>query len=111
MASSFKRFGQSRAARVLLLSMSLAMLAAPASAKVVIGVLAPTAERVRFVFETKIMTEVAKANGDQIIVQYANESAATQKNQAETLIERGVDVIVMTAIDAKIGRASCRERV
>lgn len=71
-----------------------------ASAGLLIGVILPGQNQARVAFELKAMQDAAAANGDELIVQYSMESAATQKNQVEAMIERGVNVIIMTPIDA-----------
>ena len=85
------------------LAFSLAAFAAPVSAAegLLIGVVFPTQQHARVAFEIRILEETAEANGDEVIVQYSMESAATQKNQVETMIERGIDVLILQAIDAK----------
>lgn len=71
----------------------------PRPSGVLIGVAFPTQNQSRWATEEKILSARAAANGDRVIVQYANESAATQKNQVETLLQRGVQVLILTAID------------
>src|SRR3954451_1995070 len=85
------------------LALGLSALAGPANAQdpVRIGVIFPTQNQVRWAWEERLLVEQAEANGDKVIVQFSNESAATQKNQVENLIQRGVKVLVMAAIDAQ----------
>jgi D-xylose transport system substrate-binding protein len=92
--------------RRLAAAISLALLAAsckPSSSGVLIGVAFPTQNQARWATEEKIIVARAKANGDRVIVQYANESAATQKNQVETLLQRGVQVLILTSINPAAG--------
>lgn len=70
-----------------------------------IGVIFPTQNQVRWAWEEKILAATAKANGDEVLFQYANESAATQKSQVESMIQRNVNVLIMAAIDADAANA------
>jgi len=94
---------KSAALYVVQVVLGLAGFAAPAAAAdhLLIGVIFPTQHEARVAFEINILENTAKANGDQVIVQYSMESAATQKNQVEAMVERGVNVLIMAAIDAK----------
>ena len=76
------------------LALGLCALAGAANAQdpVRIGVIFPTQNQVRWAWEERLLVEQAKANGDEVIVQFSNESAATQKNQVESMIQRGVEV-------------------
>ena len=65
-----------------------------------IGVAFASRNQVRWGFEEKIIKATAEKNGDTAIVEYANESMATQANQVESMIQRGVKVLVLCAIDA-----------
>lgn len=85
----------------ILLGLTTLATSASAAEKVLIGVIFPTQQHARVAFEIKTLEETAKANGDDVIVQYSMESAATQKNQVEAMIERGVNVLILQAIDAK----------
>jgi len=83
-------------------SLCAAVLAGTASAadsSVLIGVVFPTQNQARWAIEEKIFVARAQANGDKVIFQYSNESAATQKNQVESMIQRGVKVLVLVAVD------------
>jgi D-xylose transport system substrate-binding protein len=84
-------------------ALGLTGLAAQASAtdRLLIGVIFPTQHEARVAFEINVLQQAAKTNGDDVIVQYSMESTATQKNQVEAMIERGVNVLIMQAIDAK----------
>lgn len=70
---------------------------------VLIGVVFPAQNQARWTVEGKIIAEQIEQNGDEVILQYSNESAATQKNQVESMIERGVKVLIIAAIDSKAG--------
>lgn len=101
-----KKISGVRSATLTLLAAAIAVIGAPAFAKgVQIGFILPTQQHIRFAFEARQFEETAKANGDDVIVQYSMENAATQKNQVETLIARGIDVLVMSAIDANAAAA------
>ncbi|MGR9235112.1 substrate-binding domain-containing protein (plasmid) [Rhizobium leguminosarum] len=80
-----------------------------AQESVFIGVIFPSQNQVRWAWEQKFFTEQATANGDKVIFQFSNENVATQKTQVESFIERGVNVIVMAAIDANAGNELVNE--
>ena len=92
-------------ARVASATLALGLLAfagvASAQDPVRIGVIFPTQNQERWAWEEKLLTAQAEKNGDEVIFQFANESAATQKTQVETMIQRGVNVLIMAAIDAQ----------
>ncbi|NKJ94732.1 substrate-binding domain-containing protein [Rhizobium leguminosarum bv. viciae] len=107
--SKFRQWRSTLWALPLSLVLSAATSSTFAADNVVIGVIFPTQQHARVAFEIRILEETAKANGDKVIVQYSMESAATQKNQVEAMIERGVDVIILQAIDAKAASALVTE--
>lgn len=85
-------------------AVSLVALSAPALADgALIGVVFPGQNQFRWTWETKTLTSQAEANGDKVIVQFSNESVATQKTQVESMIQRGVKVLILGAIDANAG--------
>lgn len=94
-----------KAAGAAAVALALSSFAGTAAAGVLIGVVFPTQNQARWAWEQKILTAQAKANGDEVIFQFSNESAATQKNQVEGLIERKVKVLVIAAIDAQAAGA------
>lgn len=55
----------------------------------------------RFVYEAGLMEKLAKANGDDIIVNFGNNSAATQANQIETMLLRGIKVLIVVPLEPK----------
>jgi len=66
---------------VVALLLSTTVLASPASAAdspVLIGVVLPTLKPARWATEEKIFVAHAQGNGDKVIFQYSNVSAATQ---------------------------------
>ena len=83
------------------LTLAFSALAGSASAEgLLIGVLFPSQNQVRWAWEQRFFEEQAKANGDEAIFQFSQESVATQKTQVESFIQQGIDVLVMAAIDA-----------
>ncbi len=70
-----------------------------------IGVSFWSQDQKRYPFEANIMTEEAKKNGDQVIVNYADNSASTQASQVESMIQRGVDVLIIVPLDPKASAA------
>lgn len=69
---------------------SFAGLAAAGTNPVLVGVIFPSQNQARWAIEEKIFVARAQANGDKVIFQYSDESAVTQKNQVESMIQRGV---------------------
>ena len=93
-----------------MLTLALSTFAGSARAEgLLIGVVFPSQNQVRWAWEQKFFAAQAKANGDEVIFQFSKESVATQKNQVESLIQRGVNVLVMAAIDANAGNELVRE--
>ena len=93
-----------------MLTLALSTFAGPASAKgLLIGVVFPYQNQVRWAWEQEFFTAQVKANGDDVIFQFSKESVALQKNQVESLIQRGVNVLVMAAIDANAGNEMVQE--
>jgi D-xylose transport system substrate-binding protein len=93
-------------------TVALVMSAAAVSAQaggVRIGVVFPSQNQARWAWEQKVLAEQAKGNGDETIFQYSNENAATQKNQVESMIQRQVNVLVLTAIDARAASSLVKE--
>src|SRR5690348_8243787 len=66
-----------------------------------IGVSFHTNAQQRWTFEAKILKDVAAKNGDSVIVDYANDNVSTQANQVQSMLQRGIKVLVITPVDAK----------
>jgi D-xylose transport system substrate-binding protein len=64
-----------------------------------IGVSFHTNAQQRWEFEAKILEDVAKQNGDSVIVNYANDNLTTQTNQVQSMLQRGIKVLVITPVD------------
>jgi D-xylose transport system substrate-binding protein len=97
-------------AAVATMAFALSAFAGSASASgVLIGVVFPSQNQARWAWEQKVLAEQAQANGDETIFQYSNENAATQKNQVESMIQRKVKVLVITAIDAQAANGLVKE--
>ncbi|MBB5399421.1 substrate-binding domain-containing protein [Paraburkholderia youngii] len=99
MALHTSSLGRRAVAAISLCTAAFAGTASAADSSVLIGVVFPTQNQARWATEEKIFVARAQANGDKVIFQYSNESAATQKNQVESMIQRGVKVLVLVAID------------
>ncbi len=67
---------------------------------VLIGVSFPSQSQERWSFETNILKAQAEKNGDEAIVNFAEESMATQTSQIESMLQRGIDVLVLSPVDA-----------
>jgi D-xylose transport system substrate-binding protein len=66
-----------------------------------IGVSFHTNAQQRWEFEAKILKAAAAKNGDRVIVSYANDNVATQSNQVQSMLQRGIKTLIITPVDAK----------
>jgi putative multiple sugar transport system substrate-binding protein len=64
-----------------------------------VGISMPTRDNERWIRESDKMTEVLKGSGYGTEVQFANNDVATQVNQIENLITKGVDALVICSVD------------
>jgi D-xylose transport system substrate-binding protein len=64
-----------------------------------IGVSFHTNAQQRWAFEEEILKDAAAKNGDEAIVNYANDNVTTQTNQVQSMLQRGIDTLVITPID------------
>jgi D-xylose transport system substrate-binding protein len=55
----------------------------------------------RFNFEEQKMKEVAAANGDEVISNFSNNSLETQLSQIDSMIQRGISVLVLNQVNSK----------
>ncbi|MCA4135387.1 substrate-binding domain-containing protein [Arthrobacter sp. M4] len=78
---------------------------ADADKGVLIGVSFWSQDQKRYPFEAGVMAEQAKKNGDEIIVNYADNNAATQAAQVDSMIQRGIKVLVLVPLDPKASAA------
>lgn len=92
-----------------LITIALSAFAGPAKAGALIGVILASQQEARSTFEQKILTAQAKANGDEVIFQFSNENAATQKNQVESMIQRKVKALILEPIDAQAASSLVKE--
>lgn len=65
-----------------------------------IGVSFATQGQQRWNFEAGVIKDVAAANGDGVIVNFANDSTAQQINQIQSMIQRGIKVLILSPVDA-----------
>ncbi len=68
--------------------------------KVVIGLAMPSQIVERFVRDKDFFVEAARARGDEVLVQIADEDQAKQNAQVENLIAQGIDVLVINPHDS-----------
>ena len=66
-----------------------------------IGVSLYTNQVARFNFEEQKMKEVAAANGDEVISNFSNNSLETQLSQIDSMIQRGIKVLVLNQVNSK----------
>ena len=66
-----------------------------------IGVSMVSQQVARFVFEAKKIKDVAAANGDQVIENFSNNNLQTQISQIQSMMQRGIKVLILNANDAK----------
>lgn len=65
-----------------------------------IGILLPTKQEERWVRDGDRMAELAEELGVEVDMQYAGQSANTQSSQAKDMLTKGVDVIILGAVDS-----------
>ncbi|MFF4357673.1 substrate-binding domain-containing protein [Streptomyces sp. NPDC001604] len=68
---------------------------------VLIGVAFPSQAQERVGFETRILKEEAEKNGDKVIFNFAQENMATQTSQVESMLQRGIKVLVLMPVEAE----------
>lgn len=66
-----------------------------------IGVSLRTSRQGRWAFEADTMRDVAKELGAEVVIQDANEDAALQSSQVESMISQEVDALILGAVDAE----------
>jgi D-xylose transport system substrate-binding protein len=66
-----------------------------------IGVSMVSQQVARFVFEEKKIREIAAKNGDQVISNFSNNNLQTQISQIQSMMQRGIKVLVLNANDSK----------
>lgn len=76
-----------------------------ANESITIGLDLPSQNQSRWAFEAEAFIAQAEKNGDKVIVDYANFSTAKQKTDVETMMQKGIDVLVFAPIDTKAGAA------
>ncbi|MBR9894042.1 sugar ABC transporter substrate-binding protein, partial [bacterium] len=75
------------------------VLATGAYADGLIGIAMPTKSSARWISDGNSMEEQLQAAGYETILQYAEDDIPNQVSQIENMITRGVDVLVIAAID------------
>jgi D-xylose transport system substrate-binding protein len=55
----------------------------------------------RWAFDLAAMKARAEENGDEVLVQYANDDPNRQASQVESLLSKGIDALVITPVDDK----------
>ena len=93
----FKKLGTSLVAGAVAATMTLA--AAPASADGYVGISMPTKSSSRWISDGNSMVEQFQAAGYETDLQYAEDDIANQLQQIETMMLKGVNVLVIGAID------------
>jgi putative multiple sugar transport system substrate-binding protein len=81
------------------LAFAAAPIAAVAQDKGLIGIAMPTKSSARWISDGESMVEQFEAAGYETILQYAEDDIPNQLAQIENMITRGVDVLVIAAID------------
>jgi D-xylose transport system substrate-binding protein len=74
---------------------------ATAGDKVLIGVSMFDPKSLRYQAEAKMMEDLAKANGDDILINFSDNTAGTQATQIQTMLQRGVKVLIVNPIDSQ----------
>ncbi|OBC11938.1 hypothetical protein A5784_03695 [Mycobacterium sp. 852013-50091_SCH5140682] len=70
-----------------------------------IGVDFPSQNQARWGFEAKTFEEQAGKHGDKVIVNYANYSTSKQTSDVETMLQQGIDVLVLGPVDSTAAAA------
>ncbi|TPE45700.1 substrate-binding domain-containing protein [Amaricoccus solimangrovi] len=74
-----------------------------------IGLALYTQLQQRWLFDARAFQEQASANGDEVIVQYADGDPGKQTQQVQNMLSRGIDVLVIAPADIAVGpRSSTR---
>src|SRR5438128_2863768 len=60
-----------------------------------------TQQVARFIFEEKLMRELAAKNCDRFISNFSNGNLQTQISQIQSMMQRGIKVLILNQIDAK----------
>jgi len=81
------------------LAVSVAMVSGAVLAKDSVGIAMPTKSSERWIADGDNMVKQLKAAGYKTFLQYAEDDIPTQLSQVENMIVRGVDVLVIAAID------------
>lgn len=71
----------------------------------VIGIDFPSQNQARWGFEARMFQEQVEKNGDTAIVNYANYSTSKQTSDVETMLQQGVDVLVLSPVDSTAAAA------
>lgn len=79
------------------------------SDEIVIGVAMKTQQQKRWGFDVAAMQAKADELGIKLIVQWANDDAATQSSQVENLLSQGIDALIITPVDDTAAAASATQ--
>lgn len=71
----------------------------------VIGIDFPSQNQARWGFEAKMFQEQVEKAGDTAIVNFANYSTSKQTSDVETMLQQGVDVLVLSPVDSTAAAA------
>lgn len=66
-----------------------------------IGISLYSQQVARFNFEEKLMRETAEKNGDKVISNFANGNLETQISQIQSMMQRGIKVLILNQINSK----------
>ena len=102
-----RRYGATVAAGLAAMALVLTACDAPTTAGSgeskgqLIGASLYTQQVARFNFEEKLMRETAAKNGDQFISNFANGNLETQISQIQSMMQRGIKVLILNQINSK----------
>lgn len=65
-----------------------------------IGVSFATQAQERWNFEAGVIKKVAAENGDRVLVNFAGDSTSKQISQIESMVQRGIKVLILSPVDA-----------
>lgn len=69
-----------------------------------VGVLMPTKEIERWEYDAENIKKALESDGYEVIVEFAENDPYTQEKQIETMLDKGVECIVVAVIDSDIQR-------
>ena len=83
--------------------------AAASSDKKVVGLLMPTKEQTIWSVQGDTLTEAYKAAGYDVLIEFAEDDSAKQVMQIENMVSKGVDMLIIAAVDGGALTEACEK--